>query len=394
MEDMSRCVIKPRISHKGFMSLAVPTYRASTIVFSDVEDYAKRGERGLDGYSYGLHGTPTTKTLEAQLTSLHRGEATVLLPSGQCAIAVIMLSVLMPGDKVLIPDNSYPPVTGFCKNYLKPRGIDYVIYDPTKTEEVEDLIDAATRLVWLESPGSTTMEVQDFSAIARIAHEKGALVGCDNTWATPLLFKPLEHGADLVMEALTKYIGGHSDLLMGSVTVRDLKLRVDMRNTMRMLGIGIGPDEAALALRGIETLAVRLKHSGRVAEEFARALDEIFPPGSVLHPALSSCPGHQFFMRDFAGASGVFSIVVPAQYEKYVDLGLTGLKFFSIGASWGGTHSLVAPMSVAGNRVKGEAHGGTILRLSVGLEEPADLWSDIEGMVERLGLPRRSSKVA
>lgn len=394
MEDMSRCVIKPEISHKGFASLSMPTYRASTIVFSDMEEYAKRGERGLDGYSYGLHGTPTTKTLEAQISSLHRGEATVLLPSGQCAIAVIMLSVLMPGDKVLIPDSSYPPVTGFCKNYLKPRGIDYAVYDPSIAEEIEELIDAQTKLVWLESPGSTTMEVQDFSTIARIAHEKGALVGCDNTWATPLLFKPLDHGADFVMEALTKYISGHSDLLMGSVTVRDQKLRQGMRDVMRMMGIGIAPDEAALVLRGIETLAVRLRHAGRVGEEFAQALDEIFPAGSVLHPALPSCPGNRFYKRDFAGASGVFSIMIPAQYEDKVDHALTGLKFFSIGASWGGTRSLVAPMSVAGSRVNENVHQGTILRLSIGLEEPADLWSDIESIVDGLGLRQRSASVA
>lgn len=394
MEDMSRCVIKPEVSHKGFASLAIPTYRASTIVFSDMDEYAERGKRGLDGYSYGLHGTPTTKTLEAQISSLHRGEATVLLPSGQCAIAVIMLATLMPGQKVLIPDSAYPPVTGLCKNFLAPRGIDFVVYDPAMGEQIGSIIDADTKLVWLESPGSTTMEVQDFGAIARIAHEKGALVGCDNTWATPLLFKPLDHGADFAMEALTKYISGHSDLLMGSVTVKDQDLRKNMRDIMRMLGIGVSPDEASLVLRGMETLAVRLKHCGQVAHRFAEALDDIFPKGCVLHPALPSCPGHEHYKRDFAGASGVFSIIVPAQYEANVDRALTDLKFFAIGASWGGTRSLVAPMSIKDNRIRENAHPGTILRLSIGLEEPSELWSDIECMVARLGLGQRAAIVA
>ena len=244
---LSRCVHHPAISHESFAGLTVPTFRASTVVFPDA--YANRTRRGLDGYSYGLYGTPTTRTLEAQLSALHGAERTVLLPSGQAAVTVVLLTVLMPGDHVLIPDTAYAG---------------------------------------------------------------GALVGCDNTWATPLLFKPLDHGADLAMETLTKYVGGHSDLLLGSVSVRDLRLRQRLKDTMRMLGIGVSPDEAALALRGIETRGVRLAHVGRVALDVARRIVALPGAFRVLHPALPGCPGHEHFLHDFKGASGLFSVVLPA----------------------------------------------------------------------------------
>lgn len=378
MHDLSRCVHHPAASHEGFATLAVPTYRASTIVFPDADAYANRKHRGPDGYSYGLHGTPTTRTLEAQLSALHGAERTVLLPSGQAAITVVLLTVLMPGDHVLIPDTAYPPVRGFCANYLQPRGITFTAYDPMIGAGIGGLMGERTRLVWLESPGSTTMEVQDFRAIADAAHAGGALVGCDNTWATPLLFKPLDHGADFAMEALTKYVGGHSDLLLGSVSVRDLTLRGRLKGTMRMIGIGVSPDEAALALRGIETMGVRLAHVGRVALDFAQRIAAL--PGGlrVLHPVLPGCPGHDHFMRDFKGASGLFSVVLPASAESRLGPALTAMRLFAIGASWGGTRSLIAPMQVKADRTAVPwAEDGTILRISVGLEDPDDLWDDL-----------------
>ncbi len=214
MHDLTRCVHHPAVTEEGYASLAVPTYRASTIVYKDAASFVARKDRGFDGYTYGLHGTPTTRTLEAQLTALHGGVRTVLVPSGQAAVTMVMLAVLMPGDRVLIPDHVYPPVRSFCEDYLKPRGIDYGVYDPLIGAGIADLIGDATKLVWVESPGSGTMEVQDVPAIVRAAKAKGCLVGCDNTWATPLIFKPLAHGADFACEALTKYVGGHSDLLL------------------------------------------------------------------------------------------------------------------------------------------------------------------------------------
>lgn len=380
MHDATLCTIHPKVSEEGFASLSVSTHRASTIVFSDAEAYATRSKRDLDNYSYGLHGTPTTRVLEAQLTALEGGVRTVLVPSGQAAIAVIMMTVLKPGDKVLIPDSVYPPVTGYCRNFLMPLGIGFDVYQPDASD-LEAKIDETVKLIWMESPGSTTMEVQDVPAITAIARARGILTGIDNTWATPLLFKPLAHGVDFAMEALTKYVGGHSDLLLGSVTVADLDLRKRLRDTMRMLGMGISPDTASLALRGLETMAVRLAHAGPVAQEFAQRLQAMPGMGEVLHPALSSNPGHEFWRRDFAGSSGVFSVVMPEEAEARLDQGLNALKVFAIGASWGGTRSLVAPMTVRDNRVASHPRNQRIiLRFSIGMEDPADLWADMSAL--------------
>ena len=386
MRDLTQCVHHPAVSHEGFASLAVPTYRASTIVYDDAETFAARSGRGFDGYTYGLHGTPTTRTLEAQLTALHGGVRTVLVPSGQAAVTIVMLSFLMPGDRVLIPDHVYPPVRTFCRTYLEPRGISYAVYDPLIGAGIADLIDEHTKLVWVESPGSGTMEVQDVPAIVAAAKAKGVLVGCDNTWATPLLFKPLAHGADFAAEALTKYVGGHSDLLLGSITVADIALRQKMKETLRAFGVGVSPDEVALALRGIETMGVRLAHMGRVSDDFAKRLQASPVVDRVLHPALASCPGHQFWERDFQGSSGVFSVVLKPGTEARLGPALTAMKVFAIGASWGGTRSLLVPMAVKGDRtVNPWTDEGTVLRISIGLEHPEDLWADLDTLLSALG---------
>lgn len=386
MRDLTQCVHHPAVSHEGFATLAVPTYRASTIVYDDAETFAARSSGGFDGYTYGLHGTPTTRTLEAQLTALHGGVRTVLVPSGQAAVTTVMLSFLMPGDRVLIPDHVYPPVRTFCRTYLQPRGIDFAVYDPLIGAGIADMIDGRTKLVWVESPGSGTMEVQDVTAIVAAAKAKGALVGCDNTWATPLLFKPLAHGADFAAEALTKYVGGHSDLLLGSITVADIALRQTMKETLRAFGVGVSPDEVALALRGIETMGVRLAHMGRVSEDFARRLQSSPVIDRVLHPALASCPGHEVWKRDFQGSSGVFSVVLKPGAEARLGPALTAMKVFAIGASWGGTRSLLVPMAVKGDRtVNPWTDEGTVLRVSIGLEHPDDLWADLETLLAALG---------
>jgi cysteine-S-conjugate beta-lyase len=385
MHDLSRCVHHPAVSQDGFSSLAVPTYRASTIVYDDPQSFARRSERGLDGYTYGLHGTPTTRTLEAQLTELHGGLRTVLVPSGQAAVALTMLSVLAPGQKVLIPDSVYPPVRHFCADYLAPRGIGYEVYDPLIGAGIADLIDARTRLIWMEPPGSGTMEVQDVPAIAAAASARGVLTGCDNTWASPLLFKPLEHGVDFAIEALTKYVGGHSDLLLGSITVGDLGLRKALKDTLRMLGIGVSPDEVALALRGIETMGVRMAHTGRVARAFAGRLQSSPMVARVLHPALPSCPGHAVWARDFKGSSAVFSIVSKPECTDRVYPAMSSLRLFAIGASWGGTRSLIAPMAIAADRtVRPWNPDETVVRLSIGLEEEGELWADLTSFLAGL----------
>lgn len=391
MQDASLCTIHPKVSEEGFASLAIPTHRASTILFETAQAYASRGQRDLDGYSYGLHGTPTTRTLEAQLTALEGGVRTVLMSSGQAAIAMIMLTVLMPGDTVLISDSAYPPVAGLCRDFLGPRGIGFRIYRPDGADLAE-LIDPSVKLIWMESPGSTTMEVQDVPAIVGLAKRHGILTGIDNTWATPLLFKPLAHGVDFSMQALTKYVGGHSDLLLGSVTVSDMDLRRRLRDTMRMLGLGISPDEAALALRGIETMAVRVAHAGRVALEFAKRLKHMSGIGEILHPALPDSPGHEFWRRDFTGSSGLFSVVLPSSGEARLDEALDRLKVFAIGSSWGGTRSLIAPMSVKTQRtVHHPRNERTILRIYVGLEDETDLWGDLEALFSILLKPEEAA---
>lgn len=385
MKDATRCVRHSESPLDGFASLTVPTYRASTIVFKDAEEYARRKDRGPDGYTYGMNGTPTSRTLEAQLTELHRGERSVILPSGQAAISVIMLSVLRPGDCVLIPDAVYPPVRNFCQNYLASLGIDHAIYDPVIGARISESLNDRVKLVWIESPGSTTLEIQDVAVIASAAHAAGALVGCDNTWASPLLFKPLEHGVDFVMEALTKYVGGHSDLLLGSVTVSQWEHFAQLRATMSTLGFSVSPDECSLALRGIETMAVRITHVGAVAERIARRVDSTFANLEVLHPALPSFKGHELWKRDFKGASGVFSIVLPRSVGSRVNGALGSLQTFAIGASWGGTRSLLAPMSVEGERDFGPyGDDRTIIRVSIGLEHEDELWEDLHQVLDAL----------
>jgi cystathionine beta-lyase len=385
MRDLTSCVHHPDVSHDGFASLATPVYRASTIVYADAGDFARRKERGPDGYSYGLYGTPTTRTLEAQIARLNGGVRTLLVPSGQAAVTVVMLAVLLPGDKVLIPDSVYPPVLDFCAAYLAPRGIDFAVYDPLAGAGIAAAIDARTKLVWIESPGSGTMEVQDVPAIVGAAKAKGAFVGCDNTWATPLLFKPLAHGVDFVAEALTKYAGGHSDLLLGAITVADIALRDALKKVLGIVGIGVSPDDCSLALRGIETMGVRLAHAGRVAETLARRLEAAPAVARVLHPALESCPGHAIWRRDFTGASGLFSVVLKPDAADKLDAALSAMRYFAIGASWGGTRSLVAPMAIE-RRFAGvtASDTGLVLRISIGLEDPEDLWDDLAALTAAL----------
>ncbi|MCV3768125.1 trans-sulfuration enzyme family protein [Rhizobium sp. TRM95796] len=379
MKDLTQCVVTPKVKTEGFESFGVATHRASTIVFDNAAAYASRGQRGHDGYSYGLYGTPTTRTLEAKLTALEQGAWTFLLPSGQAANTVGILPFVQAGDKVLIADTSYPPVRDFASRDLARFGIEVAYYDPVDTEDLARQVDNRTKIVWCESPGSTTMEIQDLPRIAEIAHHHGALVGCDNTWATPLNYKPLALGADMVTEALTKYVSGHSDLLMGSLTVKDESLIAPIRSTLGRFGIGVSPDDASLVLRGFETLGVRLKHSAAGAETLIEWIRKHPVVDQVLYPSLPSFPGHAIWKRDFLGSSGVFSVTFQPAAIPHVAVALDTLKTFAIGASWGGTRSLMAPMPIKHYRSATQWDGeDLILRVSVGLEDPDDLMTDIE----------------
>jgi cystathionine beta-lyase len=385
VSDQSLCVRHPAPPLVGFSSLAVPTYRASTISFDTVEDYRRRGERGIDGYSYGLNGTPTTRVLEMQITALHRGAGTLIVPSGQAAITLFLLTVLTSGDHLLVTDNVYPPIRRFCSDVIEPFGISTDYFDPLDVGKLARLIRPNTQLIWMESPGSTTMEVADIPAIVALARTHNILTGCDNTWASPLLLKPLGLGVDMVAEALTKYVGGHSDLLLGAMTFASEELRVRVRGRLSTLGIGVSPDECALALRGIETMPVRLEHVGRVARNFAERLCNFDIVAEVLHPGLPGARGHHAFERDFRGGSGVFSLrlkdVDPARMEE----AMSGMRSFVIGSSWGGTRSIVAPMQIKrGLPDEDRMSESTFLRISIGLEDPAELWCDLEALVDRL----------
>jgi cystathionine beta-lyase len=382
MNDLTKCVLTPKVSASGFDPLGVGVHRASTIVFEDATAYTSRGERSHEGYSYGLYGTPTTRTLEAKLTNLEGGAWSFLTPSGQAANALAVLPFLATGDHILIADTAYPPMRDLAENDLKRLGVEVEFFDPLSTDDVAAKLRKTTRIVWCESPGSTTMEIADLPGIAAIAHAHGALVGVDNTWATPLNFKPLEHGADIVTEALTKFVSGHSDVLMGSITIKDMALLKPIRALIGRMGIGVSPDDASLVLRGFETLGVRLRHSERVALQFARKIAGHPAVEQVLHPALESFPGHALWKRDFLGSSGVFSIVFKTEAAAHVASALNTLQVFAIGASWGSTRSLAAPMSIDGFRTATSWSGpDVILRLSIGLEDEAELWADIERLL-------------
>lgn len=385
MNDLTQCVFTPEVLANGFSPLGVGVHRASTIVFKDAAAYAARGDRGHEGYSYGLYGTPTTRTLEAKLTTLEEGAWSFLTPSGQAANALAVLPFLAAGDHILIADTAYPPMRELAETDLKRLGVEVEFFDPMSADDVAAKMRKTTKIVWCESPGSTTMEIMDLPKIAAIAHEHGAIVGVDNTWATPLNFKPLKHGADIVTEALTKFVSGHSDVLMGSITIKDTALLKPIRSLIGRMGIGVSPDDASLVLRGFETLGVRLRHSERVALEFARKIAAHPAVEQVLHPALESFPGHALWKRDFLGSSGVFSIVFKPEAAAHVATALDTLKVFAIGASWGGTRSLAAPMSIDGFRTATSWSGpGVILRLSIGLEDETELWADIDRLLAAL----------
>lgn len=395
MRDETRVVSRVPVSLEGFDSLSVPVYRASTIRYPDAASFAARFERGADGYVYGLYGTPTHRHLEQKITELEGGVRTVLAPSGQAATTCAMLALLQTGERVLIPDTAYGPVRDFANNELSALGIDVVFYDPCDLAALESLIDARTRLVWVESPGSVTMEVQDVPAIVRLAHARGVLVGCDNTWASPLNFKPLQHGADLVVEALSKHFCGHSDVLMGSVTVRDEALGLRLKASLGRLGIGTSPDDCALVLRGTETLGVRLARASASASEIIDWLVDHPLVESVLHPALPGSPGHDIWKRDFVGSCGVFSFTLRADVAPLAFAALDALQLISIGASWGGTKSLIAPTSVRALRTARPWTGPEyLLRLSVGLEDVADIRADLELFFDALGASQAPGQIA
>ncbi len=368
----------------GFRSLSTPVYRGSTVLFDDAASINDTWNQYEAGYTYGLYGTPTVLELAARVCELERGYRTVITPGGQGAISLINFALLKAGDHVLIPHSIYGPNRHLASRLLRKFGVEITFYDPNIGAAIQSHIRPNTRLVWTESPGSVTMEVQDIRSIAEAAHAAGALVVLDNTWSAGIYFDAFAHNVDITMQALTKYVGGHSDLLLGSITTKDNTLFEAIGSSQQLVGCAVSPDDASLALRGMKTMAVRLKTIEASALDLARWLAARPEIQLVLHPALPSCPGHQFWQRDFTGSSGVFSIVFRGEFSKDKVLAFVdALELFEIGYSWGGVTSLAVAYDFRGNKNRPE-YGHRLVRLNIGLEDLEDLRADLIQALERL----------
>jgi cystathionine beta-lyase len=361
-------------SHHGFVN--PPVYHASTVLYPSAEDFLAHRAR----YQYGRRGTPTTEALENALAELEGPQCAgvALLPSGLAAISTALTAVLRSGDHLLVTDSAYGPTRNFCEHVLSRFGVSTTYYDPLAGVAIADQFRGNTRAVYLEAPGSLSFEMQDVPAIARVAHGKGAVVLMDNTWATPLYFRPLEHGVDLAIQAGTKYIGGHSDVMLGTVSANAATVAA-LKNTVRYTGLHEAPDDTYLGLRGLRTLSVRLERHYRSGLEVARWLAQRPEVLRLLHPALPGDPGYAIWKRDFSGASGLFSMVLKPVPQKAVNAFLDTLELFGIGASWGGYESLAIPFDCAPLRTATAWQpGGPTVRFHIGLEAVEDLIADLE----------------
>jgi cystathionine beta-lyase len=365
-------------AHHGFVN--PPVYRGSTVLFKSLESFEKRQQR----YVYGRRGTPTTEALETAICTLEEGARTWLAPSGAAAIATTLLSFTKAGDHILVADTVYQPTRKMCNGILKRFGVETTYYDPTIGGDIARLMRPNTTLVFAESPGSQTFEVQDIPAIAAAAHAKGAWMVMDNTWASPLYFRPFQHGVDVSIQAATKYIVGHADAMLGAITANE-RARERLVEEAGGIGICAGTEEVYLGLRGLRTIEVRLERHWRSGLEMARWLEKRPEVSRVLHPGLESHPGHALWKRDFLGASGLFSFVLKPVPKKAVAAMLEGLELFGMGASWGGFESLVLPFNASAYRTatKWEPEGPTV-RIHIGLEDVADLKADLEAGFARL----------
>lgn len=363
---------------QDYHSLATPTFRGSTTLFPSASAVQDTWDQWRVGYTYGLYGTPTALELAARICELESGRRTILTPGGQAAISLINFALLQSGDHLLIPSSVYYPNRKLATRLLSRFGVSADFYDPCVGADMASLIQKNTRLIWCESPGSITMEIQDLPAIVKAAHEQNVKVVLDNTWSAGVLLDAFSHGVDVTMQAITKYIGGHSDVLLGSITVRDDGLYQRLGAAQQVIGCGVSPDDCSLAIRGLQTLAVRLSAIETSALTIAHWLEQRPEIELVLHPALPSCPGHEFWKRDFLGSSGVFSIVFkPGPTQQQIHAFVDALRLFSIGYSWGGVASLAVAYDIG--RIPGRpAYEHRIVRLNIGLESTDDLIADLE----------------
>jgi cysteine-S-conjugate beta-lyase len=378
---------------EGYHSLASPTFRGSTTVFPLASAVNDTWDQWKVGYTYGLYGTPTVMELAARICELESGARTILTPGGQAGISLINFALLQSGDHILVPASIYYPNRKLATRLLSRFGIATDFYDPEIGAGIASLIQKNTRLIWCESPGSITMEVQDLPAIVNAAHQQNVRVVLDNTWSAGILLDAFAHGVDVTLQAVTKYIGGHSDLLLGSITVRDDALYQRIGAAQQVIGCAVSPDDCSLALRGLQTLAVRLSAIESSALSIARWLNSRPEVELVLHPALPSCPGHELWKRDFLGSSGVFSIVFrPGPTQQQVHAFVDALKLFQVGYSWGGVASLAVAYNIG--RIPGRPpYEHRIVRLNIGLESTDDLIADLEQALPNLFALTDASRV-
>ena len=361
---------------QGFRSLATPIFRGSTTILGSARDVTDHWDRLQTPYRYGSYGTPTTFELAARIAELEGGEHCFITPGGQAAISLIYLSFVSAGGHVLVPDSVYGPSRELANRVLGRMNIEAEYYDPSIGSDIERLFRGNTQLIWCESPGSITMDIQDVPAITTVARRRGIVTALDNTYSAGVLFDAFSHGIDVTMQALTKYIGGHSDVLLGSVTVREDALYRQLGDVHQLLGMSASPDDCALALRGLQTLAVRLDQLEDSTIQVARFLAEQPEIETVMHPALPSCPGHELWKRDFRGSASVFSVLFKESVSResiirFID----ELKLFKLGFSWGGVTSLVMRYEALDRSTQVPAK--RIVRFNVGLEAVSDLIADL-----------------
>ena len=372
----SRLVQPQTLATSGFQSLATPTYRGSTVLFNKQADIVDDWNQAENGYSYGLYGTPTTLELSGRIAQLEGALHSFVVPGGQAAIALVYFAMCRAGSHALVPHNAYGPNKEMAQGLLKDLGIDVEPYDPLIGAGISDLIRDNTSLIWVESPGSVTMEIQDVPAICAAAHEKGVMVALDNTYAAGVLFDAFAHGVDISMQALTKYVGGHSDLLLGTVSVNTEVLKAKVGVTFKQLGLAVSPDDCNLALRGLQTLGIRLTHLEKSTLEVAQWLSEQKGVAQVFHPAFPSCPGHELWKRDFTGSSSVFSFLFTEEFSaSQVEAFIDTLSMFKIGMSWGGVTSLA--LVYPNIERPGKDYAGRLVRLNIGLEHTQELIQDL-----------------
>jgi len=363
---------------EGFAAFPSAIHHASTVLFKNVAAMRSGDWKEKNAYTYGLHGTPTTFTLEARLAEIEGGSHCLLAPSGLAAIAMCDFALLKSGDDVLLPDNVYSPNRDLGKWLTADFGITARLYDPMIGAGIAELIQPNTKLIWTEAPGSVSMEVPDLRAICDAAKQKGVLVALDNTWSAGLALRGFDLGVDIVMQALTKYQSGGSDVLMGALVTRDPLLHERLSMAHMRLGMGVSADDTYLVLRNLPTLKIRFETHDASARKVANWLKGRPEIRKVLHPGFEDCPGHENWKRDFTGAGGLFSVLFDEKYtEEQTDRFVDSLKLFGIGYSWGGAHSLCIPYRIQAMR-KNWNEKGTLVRFNIGLEDPEDLIADIE----------------